>query len=445
MAPDIDSLIFDIDGSLVSIDSALFNIDYRQTGDGGYDPAKENTRFVFFGASIMDAAVSDTAAFASQIESATGYTNIQVVDYAIPGDTTTDLKNRIDANLATLPDPGTESHDTYCLIHIGGNNVTNTRPYSSTTQAERDAITNDITYVLNAITAKGYIPVLGELSFRDYNGTTVLAEEAGSDPYNTNLIHPLVDAAWAYVDGTPWLQFYNLIYNNYDTYLQADGIHLTASGYEAWRQHIINTVCKFVLNGSAPTQITKNDYGVLFAPVLIDFGGGTVSGNWNQVRNTDTTVSSLIDENGLATGLSLTVDVAFNDENTGGTTSSTVYPSWATQTSLFGNTGLFGGKENVFPEFTISGLSPSKTYDIVFYASRAGVSDNREARYTVTGAGSSFVDLNASNNVDTTVTALAVSPNVSGEISVAITPGPNNDNAPTYFTYLGLIEISEND
>jgi hypothetical protein len=212
-----------------------------------------DAEFLMLGASIMDSAVSDPSLLKTMIDSTYGV-NVNVFDEAVSGWTTSDLASNIVSILSNY----TDGTGMYCPMHIGGNNVTATRPYSTTTQGEKDTITNDLTTICTAIIAAGHIPIIGELSFRDYDDTTVASPENGSLPYNTNLVHPRAAALtpnWTYNDDTPWLQFYPLILNDHATYLQADNIHLTGAGQQAWRQHIVDTICKKVFTGVPPTQI----------------------------------------------------------------------------------------------------------------------------------------------------------------------------------------------
>ncbi len=67
--------------------------------------------------------------------------------------------------------------------------------------------------------------------------------------------------------------------------------------------------------------------------------------------------------------------------------------------------------------------------------------DNRETRYTITGAAETFVDYNVANNVVNTAAVTGIRPNEAGEITIALTPGPNNAN-PTRFTYLGVLKVT---
>ncbi len=189
--------------------------------------------------------------------------------------------------------------------------------------------------------------------------------------------------------------------------------------------------------------------------LLFDLGaGGATTGTitpdpgtqWNNVVTSVGTdpagrLDTVVTTNGIVTGHTFQMISRFNGANTAGSTASTAYPASATRDSLFGNVEAFGGLSDIIPEFRLSGLSSALVYRFTFYGSRMGVSDNREARYTVTGANSSHGDLDASNNVDGTVTVEGISPDEAGDIRIRITAGPNNNNA-NHFTYLGAMGLS---
>lgn len=191
--------------------------------------------------------------------------------------------------------------------------------------------------------------------------------------------------------------------------------------------------------------------------LLVDFGAGgqqTLAGNeppslsWNNVDETiggsaTGVLTDLVTTNGTPTAMAFRMVSRFNTFNSGGTTASTLYPVTATQDSLFGNTEVFGAPTNVniFPSFKLTGLDPTFVYNFSFYASRTGVGDNRETRYTVTGTNTVVGDLNPSNNTNNTVSVNGIRPTPEGEITIAMTPGPNNNNAANHFTYLGVMRV----
>src|SRR5688500_4168485 len=126
---------------------------------------------------------------------------------------------------------------------------------------------------------------------------------------------------------------------------------------------------------------------------LFDFGADatTTTGGqaptpiyWNNVPASiggidDASLPNLVTTNNTPTDISFQMVSRFNGANENGTTTSnSEYPVSATRDSLFGNTELFSNLENITPIFKLTGLAQGTTYNLTFYASRTGVSDNRE-------------------------------------------------------------------
>lgn len=186
----------------------------------------------------------------------------------------------------------------------------------------------------------------------------------------------------------------------------------------------------------------------------IDFGitTNTTPGNWNNVAVANAASASgislaLIDFNGASTGVTLTIDDAFNTVNTAGNATpdaSLPFPSSAAADSFFGNTSEFQGATEPTGGFTLAGLDPTKYYSFSIFASRNGVGDNREAQYTVAGSTTVVDALNASNNTMDTASAMNIQPNGSNSIVFTAAPGPNNNNGSGFY-YLGAIEIITSD
>ncbi|MES2708404.1 MAG: immunoglobulin domain-containing protein [Verrucomicrobiota bacterium] len=182
---------------------------------------------------------------------------------------------------------------------------------------------------------------------------------------------------------------------------------------------------------------------------LIDFGGTATSDpvlTWNTVTQgigqTDGGVlEGLVKNDGTVTAVGLQIVSRFNAENGDGATTSTLFPADATRDSLYGNTEAWGGLTNVTPIIRLTGLEAASAYSFTFYASRSGVTDNRETRYTVTGSSSAFADLNVASNINNTATVDGIQPDAQGGITIALTPSPNNVNA-NHFTYLGVLQIT---
>ncbi|MFD0835297.1 T9SS type A sorting domain-containing protein [Mariniflexile aquimaris] len=187
---------------------------------------------------------------------------------------------------------------------------------------------------------------------------------------------------------------------------------------------------------------------------FIDFGstatGYTSDGNWNNIAtanagSTAGLTANLIDSNGVSTGVTLTINDEFDTVNTAGTSSpdtSLPFPSTATRDSFFGETVTFNGKLEATGGFILTGLDTASYYSFSVFAARSGVSDNREALYTITGSSTKTGSLNASNNTANTAEILNVLPNASGEITFTAQPGTNNNNSSGFY-YLGAIQMTK--
>jgi len=112
------------------------------------------------------------------------------------------------------------------------------------------------------------------------------------------------------------------------------------------------------------------------------------AGNWNNILRTTTALNSTIDSSGLPSTVGLQFTETFYDivepssrgsENPSGAAGS--YPVTATDDYLFGHTTDFGGSvPNPQGQFRLINLEPGLPYTFTFFASRTGISDNREAQ-----------------------------------------------------------------
>lgn len=231
----------------------------------------------------------------------------------------------------------------------------------------------------------------------------------------------------------------------------ADRLHMNAAGYALWRERIAPELEGWA--SAHPERSVRKPAGAL----LVDFGGpehpsggeGVPEGprHWNNITttvaaNNQGRLAGLVAASGERTEAAWVMTSRFNGVNQNGTTSPAPFPTSATRDSMFGNTETFSGLANVTPAFRIEGLRPGVPINLTFYASRTGVNDNRETRYTVTGATTAFTDLNAANNVNGTASVTNIVPDSEGRIAIALTPGPRNNNS-NHFTYLGALMIEE--
>ena len=141
--------------------------------------------------------------------------------------------------------------------------------------------------------------------------------------------------------------------------------------------------------------------------LLIDFGTEVSPAPWNNLADAGSgSITNLLNARGNPSGYGIAVTDSFNNVNTAGTREPATalgLPATATGDSFFGNTVAFGGQTQPTGAVDLTGLRPEKEYDIVFFASRTAT-DNREARYLVTGATQDTLLLDAASNTDRTVT-----------------------------------------
>lgn len=187
------------------------------------------------------------------------------------------------------------------------------------------------------------------------------------------------------------------------------------------------------------------DLGADGTPTQLGVSPNDPQNQWNNlpagVGTSDTGVmTNLVTSGGTLTSLGLAMVRRFNGFNENGTLAATVYPPNATRDSFYGNTEPFNSISNIFPSFKLTGLALDTVYDFTFYASRSGVTDNRETGYTVTGGTAGFAALNASANIDNVAVVAGITPDASGEITISLAPTENNNNG-NHFTYLGVLRI----
>ncbi len=187
------------------------------------------------------------------------------------------------------------------------------------------------------------------------------------------------------------------------------------------------------------------DFGANATPTTFGAAPGDPENYWNNVLEIIGAsplgqLSNIVTTANLPTDIGLEILSRFNGANVNGTTAATDFPAAATQDSLFGNTETFNELSDIFPSFKLTNLNTNRIYSFTFYASRMGVSDNRETGYTVSGQNSGVAVLNAANNLNATASVAAITPTADGDITISLAPTANNNNA-NHFTYLGVLRM----
>ncbi|MCK7555272.1 fibronectin type III domain-containing protein [Chitinophaga sedimenti] len=156
---------------------------------------------------------------------------------------------------------------------------------------------------------------------------------------------------------------------------------------------------------------------------------GTPWNNYNRVPAVNGTITNMLDENGTASGITITQLDAIEGVNTLGATTgsnSGVYPDGVMQSAYYDGSGAA-------KRFRLTGLATDKKYNLVFFGSRSAVTDNRNTDYTV---GAQTVTLNAASNTANTVQLNGLSPNAAGEIEFSF-----KKNSAAVYGYLNALVI----
>ena len=151
--------------------------------------------------------------------------------------------------------------------------------------------------------------------------------------------------------------------------------------------------------------------------------------NTNSAPGAGAGIANLRDDQGAATGYGITLLEAWTGANNAGPTTgnnSGVYPDNVMQSFYYDDGGAA-------KHVNITGLAARSKYNVIFYAGRAGVTDNRITRYTI---GTQSVQLNAASNTSQTVRIDNITPDASGRIAISMT---RDAGAP--FAYIGAIQI----
>ncbi len=158
-------------------------------------------------------------------------------------------------------------------------------------------------------------------------------------------------------------------------------------------------------------------------------------------------IADSIDENGNPTGFGIEITNPFflGEPSQGGSENPTglaaQFGADATDDYFFGHTTPFAGAEaNPLSIVEFQNLDLTLTYSFTIFASRTGITDNREAVYEAFGTEIVSGVLNASNNESDVLVLSGLTPGLDGTISISVLPSVNNDNMNGFY-YLGAIRL----
>jgi lysophospholipase L1-like esterase len=239
------------------------------------------------------------------------------------------------------------------------------------------------------------------------------------------------------VFGSKAIDFWTGIANEDGTiqtqYNSGDGVHLNDAAHTVLKDRVVAAdILKY-----SRTESTHDT-------INIDFGTTLSSGTWNNLNTaTQDTILNLTNTQNQSTGIAIWIHDAFTGVNINGTTTPNAalsIPSTASSDSFFGSVAPHNGVSEPTGGFTLSGLNKNNKYSFSFFASRTGITDNRETSYKVTGETEETVALDAANNTANMVTVKDMKPSANGTIIIAVGPGANNTNASKYY-FIGFMRI----
>ena len=194
----------------------------------------------------------------------------------------------------------------------------------------------------------------------------------------------------------------------------------------------------------------EGDNDVVPADIQLNFSSETrnISG-WNNIGLHHNFLAGLRDVNGNDPNIFIFSNAEFSAASANG-------PS-ATDTPLnmpadVSRTQLFGYSQGSYPGYPLKPaavlhfkhLNKGLAYDFTFFASRAGVTDNRETQFILAGKDTMSAVLDASDGRAETATISGMYPDKDGCVTLTIQAGPNNNN-PYRFYYLNALRISVHD
>ena len=365
--------------------------------------------------------------------------SLPVYGYASNGATLADADTFYSAARAAHP-------NALILMHLGGNNVTNSRPYPGGT-TDFNTQLSELLAVANG--DQRFYPA--SITFRDYNDTTFQNPDAGSKPYNENIMLPWINtnfpnAMASY--GRPKLDFYRRSLQSFETWLQADNVHMTTTGYNEFREWIVLRIAD-LLNGVTPPQISERVYAPPSSNTLsiVNFtspiDGAGFQAPYNNLNTEAPTISqaNIFDVSGTST--SVGVDVTFTGSpvigstsapgrgrNTNGrTTGLSAYNGNLLSTNIVsGNLFITSG---VTASVNFTGLAPDATYEIGMVGSRSATG----ARNTVITINDVVTTWDTSEDPPLERKATVTSSST-GTLSVVLSVG-----TATTYAYLGGLSI----
>lgn len=305
-----------------------------------------------------------------------GFKDVEFFTRALGGDTSTDLAGKIDSIVAEF----SGQDDVVFFVHIGGNDVSATRPFDTATDTEKANLGNNLQYIVNTIESAGHTCIASSITYRTY--PDVPPESNGSLPYNEQIVNPLIQASlpefWDSSLGRPSFDLYTEIYNNQD-WISNDWVHPTTAGEAGIRGYIFNRLADFfeTTNVSLTSSIGTK-YIIDLGRELVDQSVASI----NKVIGGDNQFQILKKTTGPKGSYVLVSD--FNSSGSTGRGNAGDSTASLTNDELLQTFWYVGGSQTGL--ISVGGLADGCNGVISFTASRNTTDTDRIAEITVQGA-----------------------------------------------------------
>ena len=191
----------------------------------------------------------------------------------------------------------------------------------------------------------------------------------------------------------------------------------------------------------------EGDNSVVPAVIQINFSSETQETlGWNNVGLHHNFLAGLKDSSGVDPNIFILYNSEMTNASSKGpsvTDTMLEMPSDVSKTQLYGYSqgDYYGQHQKPEGVFYFHHLNKALAYDFSFYASRIGLADNCETQFKLVGKDSLMVTLDASGNVDKTVTIPYMFADNDGIITLKVSAGPGNSN-PYKLYYINALRIS---
>lgn len=400
---------------------------------------------VVIGASIVKASFGQSLVTPNAV--ATSYFNhegVEVYGYGWSGYDLSQLIPKVGEALAAFPDG-----DTRFIIQAGGNDVTALRPYSTATALELSTFQSEFDSLLAILSDVWNDTLITDLTFRNYDNTTLFNQDNGSRPFIDSIYKPARNSLYTNVDGNSVLDWYNYVRNNYSVMLSADNVHMSPAGETMLREFTLNRVSYLFDGGAIPDPILDTieavvDTGGTTTAKIINFGSNQTGFSGTKVYNTDFNNNldiPIVDVSGTDTGLTVKIS-ALNSSGSPITVSNNVngvdlglpFANTLMSNPIHQSSCWWSPNDNITLEF--KGFTPMQSVILKFVGTRV-TSSPRVTQVIDLSNTSNFSSYSTSKSSPDQPSSLTLVADALGVIKVKVDAA----NDGTAYAYLGGIEL----